>query len=236
MDTWQEATIQSVLCARNEDELLLALLQASSQLGFEYCAYGIRVPLPISQPRVHMLNNYPKDWRQQYTRQNYLACDPTVAHALSSIEPLIWSDKIFASCKPFWEESRAHGLQFGWAQPCHKINGASGLLTLARSHDNISPEELRDHSMKMYWLAQLAHEGMSQFLVPKLMPEALVVLSWREIEVLRWTAEGKTSWEVSEIMNISSRTVNFHANNAMEKLGTNNKTAAAIKAAILGLL
>lgn len=126
MDTWQEAIIQAVQRARNENELLLALLQASIQLGFEYCSYGICVPLPISQPRVHMLDNYPKDWRQQYSQQNYLACDPTVAHALSSTEPLIWSDKVFASCNPFWEESRAHGLRFGWAQPCHKINGASG--------------------------------------------------------------------------------------------------------------
>lgn len=88
----------------------------------------------------------------------------------------------------------------------------------------------------MSWLAQAAHEGMAQLLVSKLMPGAAVDLSAREIEVLRWTAEGKTSRDVGEIMHIAERTVNFHVNNALIKLGTANKTAAAIKAAMLGLL
>jgi len=41
---------------------------------------------------------------------------------------------------------------------------------------------------------------------------------------------------VGEIMNISERTVNFHVNNALEKLGAANKTAGVIKAAMLRLL
>lgn len=88
----------------------------------------------------------------------------------------------------------------------------------------------------MYWLAQLAHQGMSRLLTAKLLPDTAIMLSAREIEVLRWTSDGKTSCEISEILNISERTVNFHVNNAMEKLGTTNKTAAAVKAAILGML
>jgi LuxR family quorum-sensing system transcriptional regulator SolR len=37
-------------------------------------------------------------------------------------------------------------------------------------------------------------------------------------------------------MNIAERTVNFHANNAMVKLNASNKTAAVMRAAVLGLL
>jgi LuxR family transcriptional regulator len=53
---------------------------------------------------------------------------------------------------------------------------------------------------------------------------------------LRWTADGKTSSEVGEILYISERTVNFHVNNALIKLGAANKTAGVIKAAALGFL
>ena len=88
----------------------------------------------------------------------------------------------------------------------------------------------------MSWLAQVAFEGMSRLLLTKLMPESEIELTTREIEVLRWTAEGKTSNDVSGILHIADRTVNFHLNNTMLKLGVNNKTAAAIKAAMLGLL
>jgi LuxR family transcriptional regulator len=51
-----------------------------------------------------------------------------------------------------------------------------------------------------------------------------------------WTADGKTAGEISQILGITERTVNFHVNNAMAKLGTTNKLAAALRAAVLGLL
>ncbi len=236
MDSWQETQIQSLLSADDEIELFAALSRVAAELGFEYCAYGLRMSLPVSNPKVFMLNNYPHDWQRRYVQENYLAVDPTVAHGSRSVMPLVWADKVFAKCRPFWEEARAHGLQVGWAQSCHDAKGVAGLLTLARSHDDLSPKELGDSSLKMSWLAQAAHEGMSRLLVSKLMPESTVELTAREIEVLRWTAEGKTSSEVSQIMHIAERTVNFHINNALFKLGATNKTAAAIKAAILGLL
>lgn len=47
---------------------------------------------------------------------------------------------------------------------------------------------------------------------------------------------GKTAGEIATIINITERTVNFHISNAMEKLNCINKTAATVKAALLGLL
>ena len=73
-------------------------------------------------------------------------------------------------------------------------------------------------------------------LTDSLLPEAVVKLVEREITALRWTAEGKTSADIAEILRISERTVNFHLNNASAKLGACNKTAAAVKAALLGLI
>ncbi|MEW7980957.1 MAG: helix-turn-helix transcriptional regulator [Candidatus Sedimenticola endophacoides] len=71
---------------------------------------------------------------------------------------------------------------------------------------------------------------------PKVMLESTVQLTEREIMVLRWTAEGKTSGEISSILDITERTVNFHIANAMVKLNAVNKTAAVIRAAMVGLL
>jgi LuxR family transcriptional regulator len=88
----------------------------------------------------------------------------------------------------------------------------------------------------MAWLTQAAHLGMSRCLTPKLMPEADAKLSNREIAVLRWTADGKTSGEISCILKISEHTVNFHIHNVINKLNATNKTSAAVKAAMIGLL
>ncbi len=54
--------------------------------------------------------------------------------------------------------------------------------------------------------------------------------------MLRWTADGKTSAEIAEIMAVSERTVNFHVNSAVSKLGASNKTSAVVRAAMLGLM
>lgn len=110
------------------------------------------------------------------------------------------------------------------------------MLTLARSNEPITEIELDANKFKMVWLTQVAHLGMSRCLTPKLMQEVNVTLSNRETEVLRWTADGKTSSEISCILNIAERTVNFHINNVVTKLNAANKTSATIKAAMLGLL
>lgn len=61
-------------------------------------------------------------------------------------------------------------------------------------------------------------------------------LSDRERACLSWTALGKSSWEIGRILSISENTVIFHIKNAMKKLGTNNRTLAAVKAMQLGLI
>lgn len=236
MDSWQETQLQSLLAAQTEIEFFNALSCAAMSLGFEKCAYGLRAPLPISKPSVILLNNYPANWQEHYVRHNYLEIDPTVTHGMKSVLPIIWSEKLFSACRPFWEEARAHNLRFGWAQSCHDARGIGGLLTLARSHNDFSSSELRANSSRMTWLAQVAYERLSSILIHKLIPETTVTLTAREMEVMRWTGEGKTSGEVGDILNISESTVNFHVNNAIAKLGTTNKTAAAIRAAILKLL
>jgi len=61
-------------------------------------------------------------------------------------------------------------------------------------------------------------------------------LNDREIETLRWAARGKTAEEIATIMSIAERTVNFHLNNARDKLGVATRIQAAVKATIAGLI
>ena len=58
-----------------------------------------------------------------------------------------------------------------------------------------------------------------------------VTLSEREIEILTWASRGKTSSEIAQILSLSKRTVDFHADNARAKLGATTRIEATIKAA-----
>ncbi len=218
--------------------MLAVLDRAARALGFDYCAYGMRSPLPLSNPRIVMGSTYPSAWQQRYAEHNYVTVDPTVAHALRSTAPLVWSEPLFAQSRPFWEEARSHGLRIGWAQSFYDGQGNAGMLTLARGGDVLSQQELRAKALHMSWLAHAAHHALSRMAAARPHPHSpgAIDLTARETEMLRWTADGKTSGEIAQITSISERTVNFHLNNAVEKLGAANKTAAAVKAAMLRLL
>jgi DNA-binding NarL/FixJ family response regulator len=61
-------------------------------------------------------------------------------------------------------------------------------------------------------------------------------LTDRETEALTWVARGKSSTDIAVLMNISERTVNFHINNVIRKLGVATRVQAAIRCALLGLI
>lgn len=55
-------------------------------------------------------------------------------------------------------------------------------------------------------------------------------LTPREREVLSWTANGKTAWEISVILNISESTVISHLRNSRDKLETVNVVQTIVEA------
>ena len=58
-----------------------------------------------------------------------------------------------------------------------------------------------------------------------------ILLNDREVEVLTWVARGKTSAEIAQILGLTKRTVDFHTDNARNKLGAATRTEAVIRAA-----
>jgi DNA-binding response OmpR family regulator len=60
----------------------------------------------------------------------------------------------------------------------------------------------------------------------------LTQLNDREAEILTWAARGKTSAQIAEILGLAKRTIDFHLDNAREKLGARTRTEAVVKAAI----
>lgn len=67
-------------------------------------------------------------------------------------------------------------------------------------------------------------------------PVTNVHLTDREVEVLTWSARGKSSTDIAVLLKVSERTVNFHVDNAIRKLDVATRIQAAVKAALLGLI
>ncbi|MEB3796280.1 MULTISPECIES: LuxR family transcriptional regulator AbaR [Acinetobacter] len=238
MESWQEDLLSAFLIVQDEYQLFEVVKSTALKLGFDYCAYGMQSPLSIAEPKTIMLNNYPQAWQQRYVEQQYVKVDPTVQHCMVSLKPLVWSSQYTHTQveKDFWEEARSYGLNVGWAQSSRDFIGTRGMLTLARSSDQLSEKEQKAQYTNMYWLTQTVHSSIAKIVNDVEFSQFNLYLTNREKEVLRWTAEGKTSAEIAQILGVSERTINFHLSNSMQKLNVNNKISAAIRAVMLGLL
>jgi LuxR family quorum-sensing system transcriptional regulator SolR len=62
------------------------------------------------------------------------------------------------------------------------------------------------------------------------MPWKRKPLSKREKEILEWLAWGKTAADIGTILGLSPRTVEWHTQRVMEKMGAINRTQAVAKA------
>lgn len=72
--------------------------------------------------------------------------------------------------------------------------------------------------------------------IPDIRKDKIVKLGKRERQVLSWTSQGKTSFEISKILNLSEHTINNYITNAANKLGTNNRVHTVCRAIMLGLI
>ncbi|RZI97407.1 MAG: LuxR family transcriptional regulator [Variovorax sp.] len=237
MRAFHENLLTALERTDDEDGVFDALLSASLALGFDHMAYGLQLAHPVAQPQVLVRNNYPAAWQQRYFEAGYMTTDPVVRHGQRSTAPMVWDADEPLDAPDFWEEARGNGLRYGWAQSSLDGRGAGGMLTLSRSGEPLSAQELADKDMHLRWLAQAGHLALSRVLRPKaVMPPIESPLTAREAEVLKWTAEGKTAQEIGDILSISVPTAHYHIGNAVDKLKVPNKTAAVVRALVLGLL
>ncbi|WP_459207474.1 autoinducer binding domain-containing protein [Pseudomonas sp. MLB6B] len=236
MDVWQLELLQALERAGDENTVFALILGASLTLDFDYCAYGLQMPYPLSSPKAIVMNNYSASWKERYTQARYLETDPTILHGRKSEQPILWNDRLYADTPELWEEAQAHGLRSGLSQSMLNKGGSCAMLTVARNGTDISARELCQKGEKLRWLAHIAHASLSPILSTQHRSAVAPELTEREREVLKWTADGKSASEISDVLGLSKNTVDFHIKNAVRKLGTANKTAAVVRAAMLGLL
>jgi DNA-binding CsgD family transcriptional regulator len=77
--------------------------------------------------------------------------------------------------------------------------------------------------MAMYFHAHARRKFVADHLVNG------VALSPRELECLRWAAQGKSAWDTGRILGISRHTVAFHLDNAKTKLGVRSTIQAVAR-------
>ncbi len=186
-----------------------------------------------------VIGNYPAQWRETYDQAGFSRIDPIVRHCLQSVLPIIWDDRLYGSLQQsqLRHLGLTHGLQNGVTFALHGPGGQFGTLSLnIATADQAEAEAL----IRRQWGALALLRDAALHTALRVMKPALhegpVKLTRREQEVLRWSAVGKTSWEISNICCCSEANVDFHFKNIRRKFGVTTRSAAVVKALAMQLI
>jgi LuxR family quorum-sensing system transcriptional regulator SinR len=98
------------------------------------------------------------------------------------------------------------------------------------------PLFLRSYGRDIQTLAALFHAALIDAERPTVPLHRAALITPREREVLRWSAAGKSYWEIAVILGITERTVRFFMSNARQKLEVVSNTQAVAEAVWRGLI
>lgn len=221
------------------EQMLEGISVFAKNFGCQWVAYGTPVHVQNSRRkylnRLETISNYPRPWQEHCLKEGYDKLDPSVKARQSQSLPILWGT---AYCDPnttdrerrIFDEAREFGLKAGVTVPLHGRWGDFSILNFGQTEEN----ELTKFAIDCLQLAGLFFHlkvGIRLDLNgdrPRLTP--------REEECMFWIAQGKSSGVIASLLGISPNTVDFHIKSIHRKLGTGNRTVAAIKALTLGLI
>lgn len=222
------------------EELHTTAVAISKQMGFEHFLYGVRINTSLTRPYQFIMSGFPKPWWERYVEMNYQQIDPTVRHCATRVTPIIWRNQVFrgSQLSKMQDEAKAAGLTHGASFAVHGGHGEAAILSLVTSRAARSAEsDIIAHMGKAQLLACYMHEAVQRIVLSQgPLPLQKMTLTPRQKECLLWAAEGKTSWEIGNIIQISEDTVKFHLKNAARKMGVNGRNHAVSRAVSMGLI
>jgi LuxR family transcriptional regulator len=233
--SWREKIQLAFLDVSNISEITALIEQQTLALGFDFYALYIRHPVPFTRPKIFIYSSYPKKWVSAYQKGNFAAIDPVIENCQVPGKIVLWDEPLSRRGQKVFDAAKEYGIHSGFSACAMAKNRSIGILSMAsgKTFEKImlTPEK----QLKLQYLSVLIMEALQQ--VKDISMSVMnMELSQRELEILKWTAEGKTSAEISLILSISENTVNFHQKKMQKRFNAPNKTQVASYAAAIGLL
>jgi LuxR family quorum-sensing transcriptional regulator LasR len=231
-----------LLTCPSEDEWRGLMLRLGEDLGYGQMLFAV-IPNPqaaLEKDNAFLCSSYSPEWLGWYSANKLEYIDPVVSHCAQRTTPLIWSPEIFSS-KPqkyMYEEASSHGLRAGISLPMHGANGEKGLLSFV--NDSAPGKRFQREVVRylpdLLMMRDFALDAATQFMRSAPDNKEVPVLTQRELECLKWSAAGKSSWEIGQILRCSEAVVNFHIGNVRRKFDVTSRRHAVAKAIQLGLI
>ncbi|MTD26546.1 transcriptional regulator SdiA [Erwinia sorbitola] len=209
--------------------------QQARELEFDFYALFIRHPVPFTRPKTFFYSNYPQKWIDYYLRKDFMQLDPVLKNCNQPGMIWLWEGDATSAGQRVFDAARTHGIYHGVSCSVMAKNRAVGILSFSSGNPSKMIALTTEFELKLQYISDLSMAALIEINDISMLSTRLE-LSERELEILKWTAEGKTSAEISLILSISENTVNFHQKNMQKRFNAPNKTQIASYAAAIGLI
>ena len=110
-------------------------IRGIANMGFTLALdYGLRGPAVFR-------STFPKEWQEEYEKQNYYRSDPILLTAGLMAGAWRWSDVLFSNRSKVMARAQKHGLRFG-AIACSRSRKGLSFLSVARSDRELRDDEI----------------------------------------------------------------------------------------------
>jgi len=233
-----DAEFRALVQVQHWAELNAAFVRFAQRLDFDYVG-GMAVIDRIDQTAefigTHNIAGAYSGIAEDAERQK--RC-PVMQHCKHSSIPLAWDQSTYVATGSgdLWEEQAAFGYRTGIITALHLPKGRHYAFGVDRPQPlPRATRQLTGLIADVQLFAVYASEAMGR-LVGDSNVEDGPKLARRELECLSWTMEGKTAWEVAQILKVAESTVVCYLRNAARKLGCSGKHQAVARAMRLGLI
>jgi len=229
-------TIDRVEATATLEELLEVFSEFVGQYGFTSIALSQLSNPHIAQDPANQIfiTNWSPEWRAQWWENGYYEHDPIVHYLLKTQKSFSW-DVAYRHAsklgKKILDESTKFGFTNGITLPISTGVGPLGIVSLGAEEIPFDPKVLamiQTVSINTYMHVVKLKNLELDYLVGR--------LTKRETEIMHLVSQGKTNWEIAQILDIAEETIKTNLKNVSQKLNTVNRAHSVSEAIRKGLI
>ncbi|WP_052380077.1 MULTISPECIES: helix-turn-helix transcriptional regulator [unclassified Pseudoalteromonas] len=213
-----ESLIKEINCIDSKEQLVLFFEKVTDLFNYKWSGLVIFKPKLNNKYEVSVLGNIPINMQERIKKSIDIS-----DYCLNEIEP----KSLVIKGKASIESNNLEILVI----PINGVGSEFACLTFLLNSEK--QRGLVVEKIGWFWLM------LSSFIYNKYKKEIADdshKMTKRELECIKWASDGKTSWEISQLLSISQRTVDFHLANCIVKTDSINRQQAIVKCALNGHL
>ncbi len=241
MKTLKHITPKLKACS-STDELRDIFSTAIQELGYGgFDAYSMRSDTihNADQDCNLFICDYGFDLINTYLKDGWLQMDPVVAEVARTTTPFEYVEFLRNTSKNtsvLWQLAmiKFNKVNRAWCMPLSTVGYMRGMTVYSKQTGDNAQEKFTETRDELHLMCIQFMEVFIKFYNTPPSKQAywdnrtidVTTIGPRETDCLHWAAQGKTNWEIGQILKISENTVRYHLKKVFVKLGANSRSSA----------